>query len=255
MPTPAEEIDKMLAALPGWRGQTLSRLRRSSTKPTPISKKTGSGEPRPGRYNGNVISLGAFKEHVKINFFKGASLDDPNGLFNAGLDAKATRSIDLRESDSINEQALQDPDPRRGEPECQALAPRSEPPERVKPAGRARPPPPNSRSRTGPALPRPPPRHQRRRQEPHRDARAQSLLRRARLHRCRHLHPERQRPVPITREGPRAPHNRHREAALRAVQLRIRIVVVSHDELKDAVEHAPKGFGSKPADTATTSSS
>ena len=50
-------------------------------------------------HKGNVISLGAFKEHVKINFFKGASLDDPKGLFNAGLDAKATRSIDLRESD------------------------------------------------------------------------------------------------------------------------------------------------------------
>jgi hypothetical protein len=55
-----------------------------------------------------VISLGAFKEHVKINFFKGASLDDPKGLFNAGLDAKETRSIDLRENEAIDEQALED---------------------------------------------------------------------------------------------------------------------------------------------------
>jgi hypothetical protein len=59
-------------------------------------------------HNGNVISLGAFKEHVKINSFKGASLDDPNGLFNAGLEAKATRSIDLRENDPIDQQALHD---------------------------------------------------------------------------------------------------------------------------------------------------
>lgn len=59
-------------------------------------------------HKGNVVSLGAFKEHVKINFFKGASLDDPNGLFNAGLDAKATRSIDLGENAPIDEQALRD---------------------------------------------------------------------------------------------------------------------------------------------------
>jgi hypothetical protein len=57
---------------------------------------------------GNVLALGAFKDHLKINFFKGASLDDPKGLFNAGLDAKASRSIDLHEGDSIDEPALKD---------------------------------------------------------------------------------------------------------------------------------------------------
>jgi len=57
---------------------------------------------------GNVAAVGAFKDHLKINFFKGASLPDPHGLFNAGLDSKATRAIDLQEGDKINEAALKE---------------------------------------------------------------------------------------------------------------------------------------------------
>jgi hypothetical protein len=55
---------------------------------------------------GNALAGGVFKDHVKLNFFKGASLEDPNGLFNAGLDAKATRAIDFYEGDKIDEAAL-----------------------------------------------------------------------------------------------------------------------------------------------------
>jgi hypothetical protein len=55
-----------------------------------------------------VVAAGAFKDHLKINFFKGTALKDPKGLFNAGLDAKATRAIDLHEGDKINEAALKD---------------------------------------------------------------------------------------------------------------------------------------------------
>ena len=50
-------------------------------------------------HNGNVLAVGAFQDHVKINFFKGASLDDPHGLFNAGLEAKASRAIDIHKAD------------------------------------------------------------------------------------------------------------------------------------------------------------
>jgi len=59
-------------------------------------------------HQGNVVAAAAFKDHVKLNFFKGASLQDPRGLFNAGLDAKATRAIDIHEGDQIDESALQD---------------------------------------------------------------------------------------------------------------------------------------------------
>ena len=52
------------------------------------------------------MAAGAFKGHVKLNFFKGASLPDPDGLLNAGLDAKASRAIDVQEGDRLNEPAL-----------------------------------------------------------------------------------------------------------------------------------------------------
>jgi hypothetical protein len=57
---------------------------------------------------GNVVAASAFKDHVKLNFFKGAFLNDPQGLFNAGLEAKATRSIDFAEGDKIQESALRE---------------------------------------------------------------------------------------------------------------------------------------------------
>jgi hypothetical protein len=59
-------------------------------------------------HNGLVCSGGAFKDHVKLNFFKGASLKDPKRLFNAGLDAKTTRAIDFREGDNLPKSALKD---------------------------------------------------------------------------------------------------------------------------------------------------
>ncbi len=59
-------------------------------------------------HKGNVVAVGAFKDHVKMNFFKGASLKDPKGLFNAGLDAKATRAIDLGAGDDIDASALKE---------------------------------------------------------------------------------------------------------------------------------------------------
>jgi hypothetical protein len=55
---------------------------------------------------GHVCAIGAFKDHVKLNFFKGASLADPDGLFNAGLEAKTSRAIDLTEGDRVDEDAL-----------------------------------------------------------------------------------------------------------------------------------------------------
>ncbi len=108
MPTPSEQIDKQIADLPDWRGQTLIRLRKLINEADPNLKEDWKWGTPVWTAKGNVLALGAFKDHLKINFFKGASLDDPQGLFNAGLDAKASRSIDLYEGDSIDEQALRD---------------------------------------------------------------------------------------------------------------------------------------------------
>jgi hypothetical protein len=108
MATPSEQINNAIAELPDWRGKTMAHLREIINKSDPNLKEDWKWGTPVWTHKGNVVSLGAFKEHVKINFFKGASLDDPRGLFNAGLDAKETRSMDLREDDPIDEQALQD---------------------------------------------------------------------------------------------------------------------------------------------------
>ena len=108
MTTPSEQIDKQIADLSDWRGQTMTRLRKLINEADPNLKEDWKWDTPVWTAKGNVLALGAFKDHLKINFFKGASLEDPKGLFNAGLDAKASRSIDLHESDTIDEQALKD---------------------------------------------------------------------------------------------------------------------------------------------------
>jgi hypothetical protein len=108
VPNASEKIDKEIAGLDDWRGDRLAHLRDLINSADPrLTEDWKWGSPT-WTYNGNVVSLGAFKEHVKINFFKGASLDDPKGLFNAGLDAQKTRSIDIRGTDEIDDAELQD---------------------------------------------------------------------------------------------------------------------------------------------------
>jgi len=105
-PTPSQLITQQIADLADWRGKRLAQLRQLIHEADPdITEewKWGTGV---WSHNGSVVSIGAFKDHVKVNFFKGASLNDPKGLFNAGLEAKATRAIDLHEGDKINSTAL-----------------------------------------------------------------------------------------------------------------------------------------------------
>ncbi|TMG05408.1 MAG: DUF1801 domain-containing protein [Chloroflexi bacterium] len=108
MPTPSEQIDKQIADLADWRGQRMTALRKLINEADPKLSEDWKWDTPVWTAKGNVLALGAFKDHLKINFFKGASLDDPRGLFNAGLDAKASRSIDLYENDTVDEQALKE---------------------------------------------------------------------------------------------------------------------------------------------------
>ena len=108
MPTPSEQIDKQIADLDDWRGERMAALRKLINQADANLKEDWKWDTPVWTAKGNVLALGAFKDHLKINFFKGATLPDPKRLFNAGLDAKATRSIDLRENDPIDEQALRD---------------------------------------------------------------------------------------------------------------------------------------------------
>jgi hypothetical protein len=106
MATASEQIDKMIAGLPDWRGQRLSELRRIINEADAGLKEDWKWGTPAWTKKGSVVLLGGFKEHVKVAFPKGASLEDPGGLFNASLDAKEARAIDLREGDKIDEEKL-----------------------------------------------------------------------------------------------------------------------------------------------------
>ena len=104
----SERIDKRIAELDDWRGKLFAKVRTLIQEADPDIVEEWKWDTGVWSHNGLVCAVGAFKDHLKINFFKGASLEDPNGLFNAGLEAKATRAIDLHERDSLNESALKD---------------------------------------------------------------------------------------------------------------------------------------------------
>jgi hypothetical protein len=103
---PSQLITNMIAELGDWRGELLARLRKLILDSAPDITEEWKWDTPVWTHKGLVCSAGAFKDHVKLNFFKGASLKDPKGLFNAGLDAKATRAIDFREGDNINASSL-----------------------------------------------------------------------------------------------------------------------------------------------------
>src|SRR3970282_1654061 len=104
--TPSQLITNQIAELADWRGKMLARLRKLILEAAPDLTEKWKWVTALRSQKGLVCSAGAFKDHVNINFFKGASLKDPKGLFNAGLDAKATRAIDFSEGDEIDESAL-----------------------------------------------------------------------------------------------------------------------------------------------------
>ena len=106
--TPSQEIDKFINDLTDWRGTWSKKFRVLILKTAPeVAEDWKWGVPV-WAYKGNVVASGVFKDHVKLNFFKGASLPDPKKLFNAGLEAKATRAIDIAENDKVDEAALKD---------------------------------------------------------------------------------------------------------------------------------------------------
>jgi hypothetical protein len=103
-----ELIDKEIAGLGDWRGETLARIRKIVLAADKRIVEEWKWNTPVWTYKKNICAGGAFKDHVKINFFFGASLPDPKGLFNAGLEAKTSRAIDFREGDKLDEAALTD---------------------------------------------------------------------------------------------------------------------------------------------------
>ena len=106
--TPSQLITNQIAELDDWRGKMLARLRKLILEAALDITEEWKWDTAVWSHNGLVCSAGVFKDHVKLNFFKGASLKDPQGLFNAGLDAKATRAIDFGEGDDMDASALKE---------------------------------------------------------------------------------------------------------------------------------------------------
>ena len=105
---PSQLIDQQIAELGDWRGEMLARVRKLIHAAAPEITEEWKWGTAVYTQNGLVCAASAFKDHAKVNFFKGASLEDPKGLFNAGLGAKAIRSIDLHQGDPLQEADLQD---------------------------------------------------------------------------------------------------------------------------------------------------
>ena len=108
----AELISKRIAELEDWRGETLSRMRKLIKDADPDvveewkwAKATSPGTPV-WSHDGGICTGETYKSVVKLTFFKGASLNDPAGLFNSSLEGKVRRAIDISEDDEINEAAL-----------------------------------------------------------------------------------------------------------------------------------------------------
>ena len=104
----SEIISDYIANLPDWRGKMLVQLRKLILESAPDLIEEWKWDTPVWSCKGNVVAAGVFKDHVKLNFFKGASLKDPRKLFNAGLEAKATRGIDIIEGGRIDASALKE---------------------------------------------------------------------------------------------------------------------------------------------------
>ena len=104
---PSRLIDARIKELRDWRGQVLARVRGiiKQADPDVIEEWKWRGVPV-WEHDGIICTGETYKAVVKLTFAKGASLEDPAGLFNASLEGNTRRAIDIREGDKIDEKAL-----------------------------------------------------------------------------------------------------------------------------------------------------
>ncbi|HWF28127.1 MAG TPA: DUF1801 domain-containing protein [Mycobacterium sp.] len=105
--SPSQLIDARIQELGDWRGEMLARLRKLIKQADPDVVEEWKWRGVPVWYHDGMICTGeTYKNVVKMTFAKGASLEDPAGLFNSSLDGNTRRAIDFHEGDKINEKAL-----------------------------------------------------------------------------------------------------------------------------------------------------
>ncbi len=100
-------MDARIEELGDWRGETLARVRSLIKQAEPEVVEEWKWRGVPVWYHAGMICTGeTYKNHVKMTFAKGASLEDPSGLFNSSLEGNTRRAIDFHEGDEIDEKAL-----------------------------------------------------------------------------------------------------------------------------------------------------
>lgn len=104
---PSRLIDARIASLDDWRGEMLTQVRKLIKQAVPDVVEEWKWRGVPVWYRDGMICTGeSYKKAVKMTFAKGASLEDPSGLFNASMDGNTRRAIDFHEGDKIDEKAL-----------------------------------------------------------------------------------------------------------------------------------------------------
>jgi hypothetical protein len=104
--SPAQLIDARIAGLADWRGETLARVRAFIHQADPDVTEEWKWSVPVWSHAGIICTGEAYKKAVKLTFPKGASLDDPSGLFNSSLEGNTRRAIDIHEGDKIDEEAF-----------------------------------------------------------------------------------------------------------------------------------------------------
>jgi hypothetical protein len=111
--SPSQLIDARIKKLGDWRGETLARVRKliKAADPDIVEEVKWRKPSNPlgvpvWEHDGIICTGETYKDKVKLTFAKGASLEDPSGLFNSSLDGNVRRAIDFRAGDKINEKAL-----------------------------------------------------------------------------------------------------------------------------------------------------
>lgn len=104
--SPPRLIDARIAGLGDWRGETLARVRRLILEADPDVVEEWKWDVPVWSHAGIICTGETYKAAVKLTFPKGASVDDPAGLFNASLEGKTRRAIDLHEDDALDARAF-----------------------------------------------------------------------------------------------------------------------------------------------------
>ena len=105
--TPSQLIDARIDELGDWRGETLARIRKliKQAEPAVVEEWKWRGVPV-WEHAGMICTGETYKNYVKVTFAKGASLEDPTGLFNSSLEGNTRRAIDFHEDEQIDEKAF-----------------------------------------------------------------------------------------------------------------------------------------------------